>query len=114
MEYYIKDIKKAEFEGKEIELNGFVNSIRKGKNNSFLILRDPSGTIQCVSHSTDKSFQDVNKITRESAIKIKGKLRKDERAEGGYEIAIEDLNIYSIAEPYPLKKGHKKVFLLYP
>ena len=63
MEYYIKDIKRTEFEGKELELNGFVNSIRKGKNNSFIILRDPSGTIQCVSHSEDKSFSDVNKIT---------------------------------------------------
>jgi asparaginyl-tRNA synthetase len=111
MEYYIKDIKKDEFNGREIELNGFVNSIRKGKNNSFLILRDPSGTIQCVSHSADKGFDEVNKITRESALRIKGNIKKDERAEGGYELSIKDLSIYSIAEPFPLKKGHKKVFL---
>lgn len=111
MEYYIKDIKDAAFEGKEVNLNGFVNSIRKGKNNSFLILRDPTGIIQCVSHSGDIAFDNVNKATRESAVNVRGVLRKDQRAEGGYEIQIKDMMLYSVAEPFPLKKGHKKVFL---
>ncbi len=111
MENYIKDVKKQSFEGKEVELNGFVNSIRKGKNNSFLMLRDPTGILQCVSHLGEKAFEDVNKITRESSVKIEGVIKKDERAEGGYEIHIREILIYSIAEPYPLKKGHKKVFL---
>ncbi len=111
MDIYIKDIKSESFDGREVTLNGFVNSVRKGKNNVFIMLRDPSGLIQCVSHSSDNSFQDVNKITRESAIKLTGTVKKDQRAEGGYEIHIKELSIYSIAEPYPLKKGHKKVFL---
>ena len=111
MDIYIKDIKSESFDGREVTLNGFVNSVRKGKNNVFIMLRDPSGLIQCVSHSSDDSFQDVNKITRESTIKLTGTVKKDQRAEGGYEIHIKELSIYSIAEPYPLKKGHKKVFL---
>jgi asparaginyl-tRNA synthetase len=111
MDVYIKDIKKQEWEGKEVTLNGFVNSIRKGKNNSFLILRDPSGTLQCVSHASDKTFEYVNKITRESSVKITGSIKKDDRSEGGYELHITGIEIYSIAEPFPLKKGHKKVFL---
>ncbi len=111
MEIYIKDVKSDTFNGREVILNGFVNSIRTGKDNTFLILRDPSGLIQCVSHSSDKDFETVSSITRESAIQIKGIVKKDDRAEEGYEIHINELKIYSIAEPYPLKKGHKKVFL---
>ncbi len=111
MEYYINDIKKDNFEGKEVDLNGFINSIRKGKNNTFFMLRDPSGIIQCVSHSSDKNFNEVNEITRESSVNVKGIIKKDERAEGGYEISVKEIKVYSIAEPFPLKKGHKKVFL---
>jgi asparaginyl-tRNA synthetase len=111
MEYYINDIKKDNFEGKEVDLNGFINSIRKGKNNTFFMLRDPSGIIQCVSHSSDKNFDEVNEITRESSVNVKGIIKKDERAEGGYEISVKEIKVYSIAEPFPLKKGHKKVFL---
>jgi asparaginyl-tRNA synthetase len=107
----IKDIKSDKFNGKNVTINGFVNSIRKGKNNTFLMLRDPSGLIQCVSHSFEKDFETVNNITRESAIEVSGVVKKDERAEGGYELQISELKVYSIAEPYPLKKGHKKVFL---
>ena len=111
MELYIKDIKTQIFDGKEVTINGFVNSIRAGKNNSFIMLRDPSGLIQCVSHSSDKSFKAVSDITRESAIRITGIIKKDDRAEGGYELHIAEIQVYSIAEPFPLKKGHKKVFL---
>ena len=111
MELYIKDIKTQVFDGKEVTINGFVNSIRAGKNNSFIMLRDPSGLIQCVSHSSDKDFKAVSDITRESAVKITGIIKKDDRAEGGYELHIAEIQVYSIAEPFPLKKGHKKVFL---
>lgn len=111
MDIEIKDIKSEKFEGGEVTLNGFANGVRKGKNNVFLMLRDPSGLIQCVSHSTDKSFEDAGKVTRESAVKVTGIIKKDDRADGGYELHITDIFIYSIAEPYPLKKGHKKVFL---
>lgn len=111
MELYIKDIKNEKFDGKEVELNGFVNSIRKGKNNIFIILRDPSGLIQCVSHAGESTFENADKLTRESSIKVKGIVKKDERAEGGYEIQLKDLQIYGIAEPFPIKKGHNKVFL---
>ena len=34
------------------------------------MLRDPTGIIQCVSHSADKNFEEVNKITRESSVDL--------------------------------------------
>ncbi|MCL4398910.1 asparagine--tRNA ligase [Candidatus Parvarchaeota archaeon] len=111
MDTWIKDVKNREHAGKHIALKGFVNSIRKGKNNVFLILRDPSGTLQCVSHAGDPVFADMNRLTRESSVLVEGILNEDERAEGGYEVKVSGLKIYGIAEPFPIKKGHKKVFL---
>jgi asparaginyl-tRNA synthetase len=106
----IKDVA-AKDAGGEVTLNGFVNSIRKGKNNSFIILRDPSGLLQCVSKNGEPAFDTASSLTRESAVEIKGKISKDDRAIGGYELKITGINVYGIAEPYPLKKGHNKVFL---
>ena len=111
MELLIKDVANREHSGKPVTLRGFVSNIRKGKNNVFLMLRDPSGVIQCVSHINDKAFPMVEKLTRESSVSIKGDLREDARAEGGYEITIRELEVYGLAEPFPIKKGHKKVFL---
>jgi asparaginyl-tRNA synthetase len=111
MDLLIKDITKKENSGSTFKLNGFVSNIRKGKNNVFLMLRDPSGVIQCVSHAGEKLFDEVGKITRESSIEVEGKLREDQRAEGGYELSINHLKIYGLAEPFPIKKGHNKVFL---
>ncbi len=111
MELLIKDVTNKEHVGKAVTLRGFISNIRKGKNNIFFMLRDPSGVIQCVSHLNEKAFPEVEKLTRESSILVKGNLKEDSRAEGGYEITIEELEVYGLAEPFPIKKGHKKVFL---
>ncbi len=107
----IKDVLNSSNVGREITLRGFANSVRSGKNNIFIILRDPSGLLQCVSHSGESAFREASEITRESSIEVKGILKEDARAIGGYELAIDAVKIFGIAEPYPMKKGHKKVFL---
>ncbi len=111
MDTSIKDVLKSSNAGREIALKGFASAVRSGKNNIFIILRDPSGVVQCVSHSGDEVFKKVSEVTRESAIEVKGNLKEDPRAVGGYELVINSIKIFGLAEPYPLKKGHKKVFL---
>ena len=111
MDTYIRDVRKAEYAGKKVTLRGFINNIRTGKNNAFLILRDPSGLMQCVSHSGEQPFPEVSKLTRESSIEVEGTVHEDKRAPGGFELLIEKLRVYGLSEPFPLKKGHKKVFL---
>ncbi|MDP8012729.1 MAG: asparagine--tRNA ligase [Nanoarchaeota archaeon] len=111
MEPYIKDILSSEYEGKTVILKGFINSIRKGKNNVFLILRDPTGLLQCVSNAQEEPFQEASRVTRESSVEVEGSIRKDERAIGGYELHLKRIKIIGLSEPFPLKKGHSKVFL---
>ena len=107
----IKDILSPEYEGKTVSIKGFANSVRKGKNNVFIMLRDPTGLIQCVSHAGETPFELTDTITRESSIEVEGTIKQDQRAEGGYELHIGSIKIFGLAEPFPLKKGHNKVYL---
>lgn len=111
---YIKDLSKVE--GQIVTLNGWVSNKRTGKGLIFIILRDGSGICQCVvseQNVSNELLKNAEKLTLESAISITGKVVKDERQIGGYEIQVTDLSIYQIAEEYPIaKKAHGIDFLM--
>ncbi len=109
--YTVKTVKSDQSAGTKVNLVGFVHNIRKGKNNVFIMLRDPTGVIQCVSHAGDQSFSTASMVTRESSLEVSGTINKDDRADGGYELKIESIKIYGLAEPFPIKKGQSKVYL---
>ena len=60
----------------------------------FIVLRDESNIIQCVisKQKNPELFEEAEKLTIESSIKVSGELKKDERAPTGYEIAVSDLD----------------------
>lgn len=110
----------AEYEGQEIQVRGWVyNRTRKGKL-AFLLLRDGSGFIQCVAFRPnlgDELFEEIIRLTQESAVIITGNVRADERAPGvpgGYELDITDLKVVQLAdENYPMAlKEHGVDFAL--
>ena len=111
---FVKDINK--FENKIVELQGWIMNKRLGKDIAFIILRDGSGFIQCiVSKETigNEDFNTVQGIGLESSIFVRGKVVKDNRQIGGYEIHVEEIQIYHVAEEYPIaKKEHGVDFLL--
>ena len=111
---YIKDLKNEE--GKIVSLNGWVSNKRSGKGLVFIILRDGTGLCQCVvtQESIDENlFQIADKLSLESSIKITGKVVKDEKQIGGYELQVTDLHVYQQAEDYPIaKKAHGIEFLM--
>jgi len=58
-------------------------------------------------------FHIADKITQESSVIIKGFVREDKRAPGGYEIVATDLKIVQLATDYPITpKPHSVEFLL--
>ena len=58
-------------------------------------------------------FNDAKTLTLESSLSILGKVVKDERQVGGYEIHATDLKIIQVAEEYPIaKKEHGVDFLM--
>ena len=102
---------------KEVELKGWLVTKRSSGGVQFLVIRDGTGMIQATVHKEDvaeKVFSDVEKLTQESTIIIKGVVKEDKRAPGGYEVRVRDLQIVHLAErEYPIaKKSHGVDFLM--
>ena len=111
----VEDVFTGEFENKQIKLRGWVHRKMSVGGKIFIWLRDPSGVVQCV---VDKSLVNSNvwmraeKITRESSIEVLGKVKKDPRAPGGWEVVVNELEIYNISEPFVLRGIEDVDFLL--
>ncbi len=106
----------SEYNDKEIQLNGWVQNMRQGKGLAFIIVRDGSGFCQCVASEESlgaDEFAKTNLLTLETSLKIKGKVVKDERQIGGYELQVTGLEVLQVANDYPIsKKAHGVDFLL--
>jgi asparaginyl-tRNA synthetase len=111
---YIKDL--GAHEGQEVTLKGWVANKREGKGLVFVILRDGSGLCQCVVSAesvNNEVFEDARTLTLESSLEISGKVVKDDRQIGGYELQVTALNIIQISIDYPIaKKEHGVDFLI--
>ena len=95
---YIEEI--GPYEGTEVTLKGWVYNKRSSGKLQFILLRDGTGTIQCVAFKgnfTAEQFETLNGLTQESSIIICGKVRKDARAPRGYEIDITQFEIVPVA-----------------
>ncbi len=111
---YIEDI--AGFKDQEVEIRGWVYNKRSGGKIRFLLIRDGTGLIQGTIYSPDKDnplFQKFDLLTQESSIIVRGVVKEDKRAPGGYELGISDLEIVQIAPEYPITpKEHGIPFLM--
>lgn len=105
---YIKDIK----QGKEVELWGWIHEIRDLAKIKFILLRDATGIIQCITKDK-KLFKKIFEIPLESVIKIKGKAKKAnvkyENALHNIEVEISSLEIISKAEKLPIQINEKGI-----
>ena len=82
--------------GQEVTLQGWVYNIRSKGKLHFIILRDGTGICQCVvfkGNVSEENFQDAKSLTQESSLIIKGTVKQDERAPGGFEIDVNYLEI---------------------
>ena len=111
---YIEDI--AAHVGSEVNLRGWVYNKRSSGKLQFILLRDGTGVLQCVALQrsfTPEEYAALDKLTQESSLEIRGKVRRDERAPGGYELDITGFKIHQIAESYPITpKEHGTAFLM--
>lgn len=112
--YLIKDLK--DYEGQEITLKGWASNRRDSKGIYFIILRDGTGWCQCVVSEETVSedvFNECKKISIETSIEITGKVAKDEKQMGGFEIQASNVKVIAVADEYPIaKKEHGVDFLM--
>ncbi|MBD3178548.1 MAG: asparagine--tRNA ligase [Candidatus Latescibacteria bacterium] len=110
----IRDI--GEYVGGEARMKGWIYNIRSSGKILFIILRDGTGTIQCVAEESvigEEPFEKASGLTQESSVEIRGNVVEDRRAPGGYEIKVSGLDIIQLSESYPITpKEHGDSFLL--
>lgn len=111
--HYIEDLSK--YVGEEVEIKGWLYNKRSSGKIRFVILRDGTGLVQCVivkNNVTEEVFNSFDTLTQESSLILRGKVRKEDRAPGGYEIETTDIRIVHIASEYPITpKEHGIEFL---
>ena len=106
----------AEYDGKEVTIKGWLYNIRSSGKLMFPELRDGTGVIQGVVSKngvSEKVWSDFEKLTQESSVIVTGTVTKHPKKENVYELQVSDLEIVSIAEPYPITlKEHGVEFLM--
>lgn len=103
--------------GEEVKIHGWLYNVRSSGSIVFLQVRDGTGLIQAVvveDEVNSKTFQNANDATQESSLTVTGKVRADERAPTGCELAVTGLQLLQRAEEdYPITlKEHGVDFLL--
>jgi asparaginyl-tRNA synthetase len=111
---YIADL--AQHAGEEVTVRGWLkDKTDKGKL-YFLMVRDGTGVVQAVAFQPEVSaetFAACQQVTQESSLIVTGTVRADKRAPGGYELALQDVQIVQLAENYPITpKEHGVGFLM--
>jgi asparaginyl-tRNA synthetase len=100
----------------KVNVRGWVYQLRNLKDKIFVVLRDPSNTVQCIIDKKNKEvWKTAEKLTIESSIEVGGEIYEDKRAPTGYEILVKKLNVIQIAEKYPIpvrKQYHSPELLL--
>ncbi len=111
---YIEDI--SNFKDKEVEIRGWVFNKRSSGKVRFLLIRDGTGLIQGTIFSSKKDdplFKKFDTLTQESSLIVRGLVKEDKRAPGGFELTIKDVEILQVADEYPITpKAHSTPFLM--
>lgn len=109
----------AKHAGETVEIAGWLYNLRKSGKIAFPLVRDGSGTIQCVAVKSalpEETFETVKNLTQESSLIVTGKLRAEQRAAGGVELDLESIQVLDrVPEecPYPITpKDHGVDFLM--
>ena len=109
----------AEFVGHEVTIQGWLYNLREGGKLLFPLFRDGTGIIQGVvvkKAVAPEVFERVRGLTQESSVRVTGRLRADQRAPGGFELEVSDLEVLQLIppdHPYPITpKDHGIEFLM--
>ncbi len=86
-------------DGSEVIVAGWLADIRNLGKLAFLKLRDRSGFLQIVATENFKKFKELTKISLESVIVLKGKVKPSKAKAGGKELQLVDFEVLSAADP---------------
>ena len=103
--------------GQPVSIRGWVTHVRSQGKVAFIVMRDGSGSLQCVlvkNAVAPAVWERFSQLTVETSIAVTGEVRVEARAPGGFEMGVSELEIIG-ASPidYPIQpKEHGVDFLL--
>lgn len=104
------------FVGQEVTLKGWLYNKRSSGKVKFLILRDGTGYLQCVvfkGNVSEDVFNLADTFAQETSFEVTGKVKKEERAVGGFELDATDLKLIGESHDFPITpKEHGIEFLI--
>ncbi len=111
---YISDL--AAHADQEVTLRGWLYKLRSSGKLLFPQLRDGTGVVQCVvlkKAVAPELWDALKSLGQESSLEIRGQVRADERAPGGFEIDVVDAKVFQAVEGFPITpKEHGTEFLM--
>jgi asparaginyl-tRNA synthetase len=111
---YIEDL--SGHTGEEVTIKGWLYNKRSSGKIRFLIMRDGTGLCQGVivkANVNEETFARFDELTQESSFAMTGRVRKEDRAPGGFELDVTDVQVINLASEYPITpKEHGVEFLM--
>jgi len=106
-----------DYVGSTVTLHGWITHLRSSGKVAFAVIRDGTGIAQAVFVKTAlpaEVWQRFASLTLETSVTVRGEVRADARAPGGFEISVADLEIIGPSPlDYPIQpKEHGIDFLL--
>jgi asparaginyl-tRNA synthetase len=108
----------GKYDGQEVSIRGWLYNIRESGKLVFPIFRDGTGIMQgvCSLKETPEAFAALKGLTQESSVIITGRIRAEQRAPGGFEMGVTQVEVLQRvdeATPFPIQlKEHGVDFLL--
>ena len=111
---WIGDVQNGDYDGQEVALKGWIKRTRGSNKIRFVVLRDSTGTIQCVAKRDvvgDDAFEAIASALIESSLIVTGTVNVDERSEGGHELVVSNVEIVGPVDPerpFPITESAMK------
>jgi asparaginyl-tRNA synthetase len=102
--------------GQPVEVKGWLHNRRSSGKIHFLVVRDGTGFLQVVMGKNDvgeEAFKAADHLAQETSIVIRGSVRADARAKGGYELIASGFDVVGASHDYPITpKEHGVDYLM--
>ena len=102
--------------GQTVELRGWIDNKRSSGKIAFLQVRVTGGTVQAVAGRKDvseKDWEDIERATQESTVRVTGIVKEDKRSPSGVEIQCSGFELLYLTPDYPITpKEHGTAFLM--
>lgn len=87
-------------DGDTVKTHGMIYSVKDMGDFGFVTLRKRNGLVQCVYNKGISQFE-ISDLGPEYSIKVEGTIKKDERAPGGFEVHLVNVDVLSTPHEAP-------------